>query len=146
MRWLRLVPVALLGVLGVGYVIVRPKVVAAQPWAAFLEFPVAAVVIGVLLWIALRRRKPETPPVPWRKHEQVVRPLPDPALRPYEVALERWMETGEDPASAAAVLARARTPDHREQERLRAELAQEMSVISSRRKRGSLLKSYLEGV
>lgn len=145
MRWLRLVPVFLLGVLGVAYVLLRATIVASVPNADILEFPVGAVVVAVLLWAALARRRPEAPPAPWRRHEQVVRPLPDPVLRPYAAALERWAQTGEEPASAADVLARARTTDPREQERLKAQLVEELSVKASRRKRESQLKKHLEG-
>jgi hypothetical protein len=146
MRWLRLVPVVLLGILGIAYVLGRPALVAAAPWLELVEFPLGAVVVALLVWAALARRRPEAPPVEWRRHEQVVRPLPDPAVRPYVSALERWLETGEDPASAADVLARARTSDLREQERLRTELAKDLSLKASRRKRESQLKKHLEGV
>lgn len=140
----RLVPVALLGVLGVAYVLIRPSLAARNPYLAIWEFPLGALVVALLLWMALGRRRPETPPVPWRRHEQVVRALPDPALAPLVSALDRWVETGEDPQSAADVLARARTSDPAERETLRAQLASQLAQKSSRRKRESLIRQQME--
>lgn len=143
-RWLRLVPVALMGSLAIAYVLARPALRGRIEYLDILEFPVGALVVALLLWAALARRRPDAPPVVWRKHEQIVRELPDPALRPDVATLDRWVETGEDPAGAADVLARAHSHDLAEQERLRARLAEELALKASRRKRGSLLKHYLE--
>lgn len=143
-RSLRLVPVALMGILAVAYVLARPALLGRVQYLDILEFPVGALLIGLLLWAALARRRPERPPIPWRKHAQVVRELPDPALRPDVLALERWLESGEEPGAAADVLARAATHDARELDRLRAEIEREITVKASRRKRESMLKKHLE--
>lgn len=143
-RSLRLIPVALMGSLAIAYVLARPGLRQRIPYLDILEFPVGALVVAILLWAALARRRPETPVVHWRKHAQIVRELPDPALRPDVAALERWVETGEDPLAAADVLARASTHDLAEQERLRAQLAEDLSLKASRRKRESTLKQHLE--
>lgn len=145
MRWSKLVPVAILGVGGVAYVLLRPAIIARWRNTDIFEFPLGAIVVALLLWAALGRGRPETPPPPWRRHTQVVRTLPDPAARPYVAALERWLETGENPEAAADVVARAQTPDAHRQERLRAELTQELAIKASRRKRESQLKRHLEG-
>lgn len=146
MRWSKLIPVAILGVGGVLYVLLRPALLARWQNTDIYEFPLGAIVVALLMWAALGRRAPEKPPVPWRRHQQVVRALPDPAVRPYAAAIERWLETGEDPAAAAAVVARARTADAKRQEALRAELTSELAIKASRRKRESQLKRHLEGV
>ncbi|HET6405177.1 MAG TPA: hypothetical protein VFH78_11055 [Candidatus Thermoplasmatota archaeon] len=142
--WLRLIPVFLMGALAIGYVLVRPGLLGRVPYLDILEFPVGTLVVAILLWAALARRRPKAPPVAWRRHAQVVRDLPDPALRPDVAALERWVHSGEDPSAAADVIARARTHDAVERERLRAQLASELTVKASRRKRESLLKKHLE--
>ena len=139
----RLVPVAALGIIAIAYVLARPALAARNPYITIWEFPLGALLVTLLLWMALGRRKPEAPPAPWRKHQQVVRPLPDPALAPFVSALDRWVDTGEDPHTAADVLARARTNDARERETLRAQLADQLATKSSRRKRESHLKQYL---
>ena len=143
-RSLRLIPVALMGSLAIAYVLARPGLLGRIEHLDILEFPIGALVVAILLWAALARRKPEAPAVPWRKHTQIVRELPDPALRPDVAALERWVESGDDPVAAADVLARAKTHDLVEQERLRAKLADDLSLKASRRKRESLLKEHLE--
>lgn len=136
----RLVPVVLLGSLSVSYVLTRPALLARDPHLAIAEFPAGALIVGLLVWAALARRRARAAPEPWRRHEQVVRPLPDPALAADVDALERWVETGDAPEEAAGVLARAASRDPREQERLRGELAPTLAITRSRRKRESILK------
>ncbi|HVM45165.1 MAG TPA: hypothetical protein VM582_04450 [Candidatus Thermoplasmatota archaeon] len=145
-RWLRLVPVFLMGALAIAYVLARPALRPRIQYLDILEFPAGALLIGVLLWAALAGRPRAPPAPPWRRHEQVVRELPDPALRPDVVALERWLETGEDAAAAADVLARAATYEPARQESLRAQLTEQLAVKASRRKREALLKRHIEGV
>lgn len=144
MQWRRLVPVALMGALGIAYVLARPALAASIPYLAILEFPVGALVLGILLWLALARRTPRPEPQPeWRRHEQVVRALPDPATRAYMEPVEAWLETGERAEEAAVVLAKAATTEPAAQERLRAQLLPQLTLKASRRKRESLLKQYL---
>lgn len=145
-RSLRLIPVVLMGSFAIAYVLARPGLVARVPHLPILEFPVGAAIVALLLWAALASRRPRVAPAPWRKHAQVVRELPDPALSPDLATLERWVERGEDPAAAADVLARAASTDLREQDRVRAELAEELASRSSRRKREDLLIKHIEGV
>lgn len=142
-RWLRLVPVFLMGALAIAYVLMRPALAARVEHLAIFEFPVGALLVGLLIWVALKRARPE-PPEPFRRHEQVVRQLADPAIAPYVGALERWVQTGEAPEAAAEVIAKARSTDATEQERLRAQLVPDMQVKASRRKRESMLKKHLE--
>lgn len=143
-RWLRLVPVVLMGSLAVAYVVARPMLLQRVPYLDIFEFPVGALVVGLLLWAALARRRPAPPEAPWRKHAQVVREIPDPALAPDVEALERWVQTGEGAERAADVVARSRAVDEAERERLRGALASEFQVKASRRKRESLLAKQLE--
>lgn len=140
---LRLVPVALMGSLAVAYMLARPGLALRAPHLTILEFPIGALLVGLLLWMALGRRRATPPPV-WRRHAQVVRQLPDPALAPYLGALERWLETGAAPEAAADVLAKARTNDPREQELHRARLLAVLDSKASRRKRESLLKKEIQ--
>jgi hypothetical protein len=132
-----------MGALAIAYVLMRPALSRSVEHLAIFEFPVGALLVGTLVWIALKGRRPE-PPEPFRRHQQVVRTLPDPALAPYVGALERWVETGEGPEAAADVIAKAATTDAHEQERLRAQLVPDMQVKASRRKRETLLKKQLE--
>lgn len=145
MRWYRLVPVAILGIGGVAYVLARPALVARWQNTDIFEFPLGVIVVALLLWAALGRGRPGSPPPPWRRHRQVVRALPDPAAQPHVAALERWLETGEGPEAAADIVARAQTSDVHRQERLRAELTPKLAIKASRRKRESQLKRHLEG-
>lgn len=141
---LRMIPVILLGSTAIAYVLARPGLAARVPHLAIWEFPVGALLVTILLWAALATRRDLTPLVPWRRHEQIVRALPDPALRADLTTLERWVETGDDPNAVADVVARARTKDRHEQDRVRAELAQILPTLHSRRKRGSALQHELE--
>lgn len=144
-RWHKLVPVFAMGSLVIAYVLARPALAARVPHLTILEFPLGALFVVAILWSALARRRP--PRVPsWRKHQQVVRIIPDPALAPYLSAIERWLETGEGHDAAAEVLARAVTNDPLERERVRAKLVTHMQIKASRRKRESLLTEQIEGV
>lgn len=117
--------------------------IARSPHVAIAEYPVGALVVAALIWRALAQPAPEVAPVVWRRHKQIVRPLPDPAMRADLDALDAWVDSGAEPERAADVLARAKTHDPRERERLRAELAQELALTPSRRKRESLLKERI---
>lgn len=138
----RLVPVVLLGVLAVGYILARPALAERFPDLAIAEFPAGMLVVGALIYSAMRRRTPEAPAAPWRRHEQVVRVLPDPAAERLEGVLERWVESGEGAAEAADVLACATAQHVADRERLRAEIARSLSDLGSRRKREALLERY----
>lgn len=141
-RSARLVPVALMGSLAVAYVAARERIAARVPYLAIIEFPIGALIFGMLLWAALSRRRP-APPVPWRRHQQIVRPLPDPAIALDLGTLERWLQTGQAPEAAADVVARSVTTDAATSDTLRGEIEQEMSSLASRRKRESYLKKQL---
>lgn len=146
MRWSRLIPVFILGALAVDYVLIRPALLAVIPHLAIFEFPVGAVLVALLIWAGLRRRqaaKP-APALPWRRHAQVVRPLPDPATRALAAPVERYLETGEEAERVADLLARASASDPAAQAELRARLAKELPLKSSRRKRESVLKHHLD--
>lgn len=145
-RSLRMIPVILLGSFAIAYVLARPGLAQRVPHLAILEFPFGALLIGLLLWAALARREKRAPPVAWRKHEQVVRTLPDPALEADARILERWIETGDAPEAAGNVLARASSSDPSVQERTRAQFVSSSTHTSSRRKREQLLKKHVEGV
>lgn len=146
MRWSKLIPVFILGAVAIDYVLIRPALLAVVPHLAILEFPVGAALVALLIWLALRRRRAAAPPpaAPWRRHEQVVRPLPDPAERDLAAPLARWLETGEEPERAAAQLARLAGHDRAARDALRARLAKELPLKSSRRKRESVLEHHLD--
>lgn len=146
MRWRKLLPVGVLGALAVGYLLARPALAASVPHLAIIEFPVALVLVGGLLWAALRRPRAERPQPapPWRRHRQVVRALPDPVAAPDADALRAWVAHGEAPAAAADVLARAVTTDPHERERLRAQLEPALAGARSRRKREAILHERLD--
>lgn len=143
-RWLRLVPVVLMGVLAIAYVLARPTLRSRIPYLDILEFPIGAAIVAILLWAALARRRPASELPVWRKHAQVVRELPDPALRPDMATLERWVDSGEGAEAAADVLARARSPDPVEQQLLKMELVDKLTIKASRRKRETMLRQHLE--
>lgn len=125
-----------------GYVVARPALAAAFPDLTIAEFPAGLLVVGGLLYWAFRRGEPQAPPAPWRRHEQVVRELPDPAAERFEHALDRWVQSGENPDEAADILARATAQHAADRERLRAEIAQSLSEQGSRRKREAILERY----
>jgi hypothetical protein len=133
--------VGVLGVLLVGYVAARPMLAASLPHLGILEYPVGLVLGGLLVYVGLRRPKAERePPVPeWRRHVQVVRPVPDAERTRHEAPLRAWVERGEDPAAAALVIARARTRDPAEAERLRSTLTETLAGARSPKARRNLL-------
>lgn len=138
-------PVVALGAFGVGYVLFRPTLAGIIPHLGIVEFPLGAGIVASLLWSALRRSRDELPaPAVWRRHEQVVRILPDPAMRANLDVLERWVETGENPAAAAVVLAKATTKDAQDEERARDALIPRLSQETSRKRRESFLRDHLE--
>ena len=127
MRWSRIVPVVVLGLLAVGYLLLRDSLMGRIAHLGILEFPVAVLVFGILLYLALRPAAKPVPPPEWRRHEQIVRQMPDPAATSLASIVERYIETGEAPDEAARVLA----PESHEG------LAATLSTITSRRKRRS---------
>lgn len=103
-----------------------------------LEFPLAAFVIALLSWLAMRpARARERPEPPWVRHEQVVRHVADPEAEPLEAALDAWVQGGVGAHEAADIIARALTLDPD----ARARLEVDMAAASSRRKRESFLRS-----
>lgn len=141
MLWRRLLPVGVLGVLLVVYVALRPMLAEAVPHLGIVEYPVGLVLGGLLMYAGLRRpREEREPPVPaWRRHEQVVRPVPDAELARLEAPLRAWVERGEDPSAAAAVVVRAQTRDPEEAERLQASLTDTFASAASPKARRALL-------
>jgi len=110
LRASKVVPLAALALIGVAWIAVRPFV--AVPHLLLYEFPIGAALVALLVWIALRKPKRGGPASPaWRKHEQVVRPLPDPEAARLEAALENWARTGDGVQEAATVVAAARGDD-----------------------------------
>lgn len=127
------------------WLVARPSVLALWPMGALVEFPIALVVVALLLWLAARpARARERPEAPWRRHEQVVRPLPDPETAPLERALDAWVDGGKDPDRAADVLARALEMDDDRRAAARQRLLQDMGAATNRRKREALVRRVLE--
>lgn len=137
-------PVGVLGILAVGYVLGRPILLAARPDLAIFEFPVGLVVIALLLWLALRRGARPTPPPEWRKHEQVVRQLDDPAAAPLATTIHDYIETGQGADEAARVLAHAVVREPSQREKARARILTTLSSASSRRKRENAIRDQLD--
>ena len=133
MRWSRLVPVAMLGVLSVAYVLQRDALFGRAPLLAILEFPIGVAVLALLLSLALRPAARPVPPPEWRRHEQIVRQLSDPAEAPIASLIERYIATGEGAGEVAAVL----DPD------AVGALGTELSTIHSRRKRESKINQIV---
>ena len=135
----------LLGLLVGTWLIARPVVLARWPMAALLEFPIGLAAVGTLCWLAARpARAREKPEAPWTRHEQVVRPLPDPEAVPLAQAVDAWVETGKEPGPAADVLARALDADETRRQEHRASLLQEMGAANGRRKREAVVRRVLE--
>src|SRR5687767_2371720 len=105
-----------MGLLAVADVALRPSLAERIPHLILWEFALGLVLLPFLLWIALRPQRRRRPSEPWRRHEQVVRALPDPVVRGALGPLEAWVERGDAPEAAARVLARATAsdPDARE--------------------------------
>jgi hypothetical protein len=137
--------VIVLGALAVGYVLARPSLGGVVPHLAILEFPVGMAVVAALLALALwpdGKRAP--PPAPWRRHEQVVRRLPDPAAAPLVAAVERYLETGEGAEEAADVLAAGMGHDLSQRAGHRQRILAMLSSKGSRRRRESTLNEVLD--
>lgn len=142
MRWSKMIPVAILGVLAVAYLLVGPGLAPLVPHLAILEFPISVLVVGLLLWMALRRRPAERPPPApeHRKHAQVVRAVPDPETARLAASLDAWVEKGEDAPQAAEALARAQTRDPEERQRLVADLRSKLASLTTRKQRAAFLQ------
>lgn len=133
----RATALVLIVVLVGGWLVVRPSVAAAQPFLVFVEFPVALLVLPLVLWWGLRPRRLKKVE-PWRKHEQIVRRVPDPALARESAAVRDWIETGKAPDAAERVFARAtRIPEKT--------LFKLMSEATSRHAREVLVKRRFNG-
>ena len=134
----RIVALVALGLIVGTWLVVREGVLR---WAGdyrYLEFPVAAIVIALLAWLAMRpARARERPEPPWTRHEQVVRHIADPEASPLEATLDEWVDQGVGAREAADVLSRALCLD----EPARAKLEAGMAAASSRRKREAYLRS-----
>lgn len=138
----KLIPVIVLGVASVGYILARGALIGVIPNLNLWEYPVGALVVGTLLWLALRKpRAARPPPEPeWRKHAQVIRALPDAEAMRLEAPLSAWLETGERPEAAADVLATAATYEPRAREETRARLSKELAAARTRRQRETILQ------
>lgn len=112
-----------------------------MPHLGIVEYPVGLVLGGLLVYAGLRRPQEERePPVPeWRRHVQVVRPVPDAEAARHEAPLRAWVERGEDPAAAARVVARAQARDPSEAERLHPSLTETLAAARSPKARRALL-------
>ena len=145
MRWLKPLLVASAGAALVAYLVVRPGLAAQNPHLHLYEFPLAVLAVSLLLWGTLRTPKAArpAPPPEWRRHEQVVRPLPDPEQGRLRAPLDAWLADGSRAAEAADVLARAEGDDDpARRDALRERLAREMGEARSARKRAALLRRH----
>lgn len=103
----RLLPLAALTALAILYAAVRSTLAASVAHLDIIEFPAALLVAGPLLWLAARPMRPtEARESPWRRHAQVVRAVADPETAPLEAELRAWVERGDAPERASAMLAR----------------------------------------
>ena len=146
MRWHKLAIVLVTGALLVAYIAVRPALATRWPYLHLAEFPIAVLVLGTVLWAALRVPRAERPPPApaWRRHEQKVRSLPDPEAARLQSALGAWIAEGGSVEAAADILARAVGNDTTERDALRERFAQEMRQLKpSRKKRAAFLKTRL---
>ena len=139
-----------LGILAAGYLILRPTL--RVPYLALVEFPVAVVLVAFLLWQAMRRPAPPRAlpqtfaPVPaLRRHEQIVRTLPDPDAARLERTLAEWVETGEGAERVADVLGRAHAPDPARRAAERERILPLLSKADSRRARARLVRDLVPG-
>jgi hypothetical protein len=124
--------------------LLKPALAARVPHLNLWEFAVGIVLVPWLLWLTLRPSRRARKPAPrWRRHEQVVRALPDPILRASSAPLESWIERGDAPEAAAAVLARAATNDPAEREAAYARALAAAQGASSRRQREQVIQNFL---
>jgi hypothetical protein len=136
--------IAVLGILAVGDVALRPALSAKVPHLVLWEFALGLAIVPFLLWIALRPQAKRRPPAPWRRHEQIVRSLPDPVVRGAADPLEAWVERGDAPEAAAAVLARATASDPEARDAAYAAHLERAKTATTRRKREQLIESILK--
>ena len=131
--WRRLLPLVLLAALALAWMAVRPQ----KGNATLLEYPIAILLVVLLLWDAARDPRPvpvAAPPL--RRHEQVVRDVPDPDARALVAALDAYVATGARAPEAADALARATGGDA-------ATILPTLTRATSRRKREALLRQTL---
>lgn len=139
--WRRLAPVLVLGVLFVAYVVARPALAEGVPHLGIAEYPLGLLVAGTLVYVALRRPRAEREPEPpvWRRHEQVVRAVPDPEVARLDAPLRAWLDAGERPEEAARVLALSQARDAKAAEALVPALAERLSSAKSPKSRRKLM-------
>jgi hypothetical protein len=102
-----------------------------------LPYPIALGALALLAWGYARARRKRLRPErehELKKHQQVIRYVPDPDALPLERALLQWLESGTGPDHAARILTKA-TGEPQEEA---------VSAATSRRKRESLLESTLK--
>ncbi|MEA3199802.1 MAG: hypothetical protein QOE90_1230 [Thermoplasmata archaeon] len=128
----RVAPLAALLAVALVYVLLRPILADLVPHLGVVEYPIGAALVAGCVLLALRPRRARAPPAaPWRKHAQVVRPLPDPEAQARAAALDDWARTGAQPDRAQRILAQATGED----------VAPAMGAATTERKRRALLSS-----
>lgn len=137
----KLLGVLLIGALLVGYVAARPALMESVPHLGIAEYPAGLLLAGILVWVALRRpRALREPPAPlWSRHAQVVRNLPDAELDRLQAPVRAWLERGEDPRAAAAVIARSQARDLSAAKAMEEDVAGRLTQATSPRARAKLL-------
>jgi hypothetical protein len=105
----RLAPLVALAALTSAYVGARPTLLQSVWRLDILEYPLGLLVAAPLLWLAARpprdaRARKPAPAAPWRKHRQVVVPLPDPETAASEALLRAWLQDGREAERVAALL------------------------------------------
>lgn len=134
----------------VAYLAVRPTLAAATPYLLLIEFPTALVLLALVAGLLVRRSRADAPaPVaatPWRRHEQVVRALPDPEIKRLRDPLDGWLADGSrlDEASRVVALAASRAgAGDAHDGALESRVRERMAQARGRRRRESALRSIL---
>lgn len=142
-----IVPMVALALLAATYMLIRSNL--AFTHVALVEYPIALALVAFLAWRALRRPRPRAhayaPAPALRRHEQIVRTLPDPESAALGNALAAWVATGERPEAAADAIARAHAPDAARRDLERARLLPLLQQADSRRSRARLLRTFAPG-
>ena len=106
------IALASLAIAAACYLALRPMLAANAPDLRWIEFPIALLAAGLVMHAALRVPRARRVPAPqWRRHEQVVRALPDAERVRLAESLDAWTRSGEGADEAIRILALATERD-----------------------------------
>jgi hypothetical protein len=122
----------------------RPRIASRNADLELVEFPVSLLLIGLVVWKVVKPTptEPSATTPPWRRHEQVVRALPDPESLRLRSTLATWVLHGSQRAEASDILANAATLDEAARARLQARHADAMAAATTAKRRAEYLREH----